>query len=125
MNKVTLPLIPYYGNGSVTVSIWSVNASGNPGTQIATVGSVFVSSAGNVNFVPSTPIRLSSGTYYVVATPTTSADNALVGWYWTMSTTWTGFGALGNFAATYSGNWQNVPLSTGPYQMNVQATPTN
>lgn len=125
INKVTLLLTPGVGNGSVTASIWTVDASGNPGTQIATVASAFVSSTGNVNFVPSTPVRLSSGTYYVVLTPATPADNAEVGWYWTSSISWTGFGALGGYAATHSGQWQNSPLSAGPYQMSVQAVPTN
>jgi hypothetical protein len=123
LNKLTLALIPANGSGNVTVSIWSVGSDGNPASQLAAVSSQLVSSAGNVDFLPATPITLTAGSYYVVAAPTTSADNGKVGWYYTISTAWTGFGALANYAGTFYGVWENEPLSLGPYQINIQATP--
>lgn len=123
LNQVTLALFPANGSGRVTVSIWSVGADGNPASQVAVVASQWVASAGNVAFIPSAPLRLSGGAYYVMAEPTTSADNGLVGWDYTISATWTGFGALANFASTYYGFWVNDPVSQGPYQISLQATP--
>jgi hypothetical protein len=123
LNKITLSLIPAYGSGSVTASIWSAGPDNNPGNEIAVVSSQFVANAGNVDFIPSVSITLPSGTYYVMAAPTTAADNAKVGWYWTTSTVWTGFGTLDGYAGTYFGLWENEPISEGPYQMSVQATP--
>jgi hypothetical protein len=123
LRKVTLLLNPVNGNGNVTVSIWHAGPDNNPTNQIAAVGSQTVNNEGDVDFVPSSPIALASGSYYVVAAPTTSADNANMGWDWTFSTTWTGFGTLGGFADTYSGAWENAPIALGPYQMSVQVTP--
>lgn len=123
LNKVTLGLLAAKGSGNVTVSIWSVGSDNNPASQLATVASQLVSGAGDVDFIPSTPITLPSGTYYVVASPKTSADNGKVGWYFTFSTAWTGFGTLTNYASTYSGVWVNKPISLGPYQLSIQATP--
>jgi hypothetical protein len=123
LNKMTLALIPANGSGKVTVSIWSVGSDGNPASQLAVVSSQLVSSAGNVDFLPATPITLTAGNYYVVAAPTTSADNGKVGWYYTISTAWTGFGALANYASTYFGIWENEPISLGPYQLSIQVTP--
>jgi hypothetical protein len=123
LNKITLALIPANGSASVTVSIWNVDPYDNPNNEIAVVSSQFISSAGNVDFVPTIPLTLPAGTYYVMTAPTTSVDNAKIGWYWTMSTTWTGFGSLGNLASTYYGLWENESNSVGPYQMSVQATP--
>jgi hypothetical protein len=123
LNKLTLALTPTNGSGNVTVSIWSVGADGNPASQLAVVSSQLVSHPGNVDFLPATPITLAAGSYYVVASPTTSADNGLVGWYYTISTTWTGFGALANYAGTINGIWENEPISLGPYQISIQATP--
>ena len=125
VNKATLSLIPVNGNGSVTVSLWNVDRDNNPTNEIAVVASQFVSSAGDVDFVPSAPIALPAGMYYVMAAPKTSADNAKIGWYWTSSTSWTGFGALGDYAGTRQGFWGTEPISDGPYQMGVQATPIN
>lgn len=122
LNKVTLLLDPVNGSGTVTVSIWHAGLDNNPTNEIAVVSSQLVSQAGNVDFVPSAPITLSQGTYYVVAAPATSADNARVGWDWTFSTTWTGFGALGRFADTSPGVWENFPMGFGPYQMSIQTT---
>lgn len=122
LNKVTLLLNPIYGNGHVTVSLWHAGPDNNPTNEIAVVASQVVANEGNVDFVPSSPITLTSGTYYTVAAPTTPADNAMVGWDWTFSTTWTGFGTLGGFADTYPGAWENFPLGIGPYQMGVEAT---
>jgi hypothetical protein len=124
LNKLTLLLDPVYGSGSVTVSLWHAGLDNNPTNEIAVVASQLVTTHGNVDFVPSSPILLPSGTYYVVAAPTSSADNALVGWDWTFSATWTGWGTLGGYADTYAGGWENFPMSSGPYQMSVQATPT-
>lgn len=125
LNKVTLALTPANGSGSVTVSIWSVDPYNNPDTEIAVVSSQYVFSAGNFDFVPSSPITLPAGTYYIVAEPTTPADNAKIGWYWTPSTAWTGFGTLGDIASTYYGFWETQPLDAGPYQVSVQVTPIN
>lgn len=127
LNQVTLVLNPNYGPGNVTVSIWNVGPDNNPSNEIARVSSQLVTSFGNVVFVPSAPITLSGGNYYVVATPTTPADNALVGWEWTDSVAWTGFGTLGSIASTYYGVWSNVPIAigSGPYQMSIQAAPTH
>jgi hypothetical protein len=125
LNKLTLALIPANGSANVTVSIWSVGSDGNPASQLAVVSSQLVSNAGNVDFVPATPITLAAGNYYVVAAPTTSADNGMVGWYYTISTAWTGFGALANYASTDYGIWENEPISLGPYQISIQATPAN
>jgi hypothetical protein len=125
LNKVTLALIPTNGSGNVTVSIWSVGSNNNPASQLAGVASQLVSSAGNVDFIPSAPITLPSGTYYVVASPKTAADNAKVGWYFTFSTAWTGFGTLTNYASTFTGAWVNKPISLGPYEMSIQATPVS
>jgi hypothetical protein len=123
LNKVTLLLNPINGNSSVTVSIWNVGSDHNPTNEIAVVESQSVLTEGNVDFVPSVPITLPSGTYYVVAAPTTTADNAMLGWDWTFSSAFIGFGMLGGFAYTYPGAWENSPIGNGPYQMSVQATP--
>lgn len=123
LTQVTLALIPAYGSGNVTVSIWSVGLDGNPASQVAVVASQLVASAGNVAFIPPAPLKLSGGAHYAVAEPTTPADNGLVGWDYTISTSWTGFGALANFASTYNGMWVNAPISQGPYQISIQATP--
>ncbi len=120
LSKITLPLNPVNGSGHVTVSLWHAGPDNNPTNEIAEVASQLVSSAGNINFVPSTPVTLPGGTYYVVAAPTTPTDNGRVGWDWTFSTSWTGFGTLGRFADTYPGAWENFPLGTGPYQMSIQ-----
>lgn len=124
LNKIALALTPANGSGSVTVSLWNVDPHNNPGSEIAVVSSQFVSNAGNIDFVPAAPITLPAGTYYVVVSSTTLADNAKIGWYWTPSTTWTGFGSLGDIASTfYNEIWQNNPLDSGPYQMSLQVTP--
>ena len=109
----------------MTVSIWSVGSDGNQANQLAVVSSQLVSNAGNVDFLPTTPITLTPGSYYVVVAPTTSADNGMMGSYYTISTACTGFGALANYASTYFGNWENEPIGLGPYQMSIQATPAN
>lgn len=125
LNQVTLQLNPIYGSGSVTVSIWNVGADNNPTNKIGVVSSQTVTHPGNVDFIPSAPITLASGSYYVVASPTAPADNARVGWDYTLSTAWTGFGTLGSFADTYTGAWENSSINYGPFQMSIQATPTS
>jgi hypothetical protein len=124
LTQVTLGLIPVNGSGAVTVSIWSVGSDGNPGTQMATVGSELVSRPADVAFTPSTAIELPAGSYYVVATSTTQSDNGKVGWYYTQSFGWVGFGTLGNEAATPSGNWEYYSFGDAYLcQMSVQVTP--
>lgn len=62
----------------MTVSIWHTGPDNNPTNEIAVIGSETVTNEGNVDFVPSSLIMLSSGSYYVIAVPTTSADNVKV-----------------------------------------------
>lgn len=126
LNQVTLLLTPVQNSsGNVTVSIWNAGPENDPSNQVALVSSQPVTHFGNVVFVPSSSITLSGGNYYVVAAPTTSADNAKIGWEWTDSLVWTGFGTLGSIASTYPGVWANAPINFGPYQMSIQATPTH
>ncbi len=123
INKVTLLLTPVSGSAHITVSIWNVGPNNLPTTEISTVSSELVASSGDVDFIPSAPITLSAGGYYVVAAPTTSADNAKVGWVYTVSTFWTGLGTLGGTADKFPGYWEYSPIGYGPFQMSVQATP--
>lgn len=124
LNKVTLGLLPLGGGGHVTATLWTVGGDGNPGTQIATIASAVVTSAADIDFIPSTTIKLSAGNYYIVLNSTTSLDNGRVGWYFTQSFGGTGFGTLGNAAATVPGYWENYPPgSVYPFQMSVQMTP--
>jgi hypothetical protein len=123
INNVTLLLNPVYGDGDVTVSIWNVSPDNNPTNEIAVVSSQSVTNEGDVEFSPSAPITLSAGSYYVVVAPTTSADNAMVGWDYTISTFWTGLGTLGGFADMFPGSWENSSISYGPFQMSIQTTP--
>jgi hypothetical protein len=124
LDNVTLLLSPIKGSGSVSVSVWNVGSDNNPTNEIAAVASHFVTSPGNVSFVPTTPITLVTGSYFVVAAPTTSADDSKVGWAYTPSTAWTGFGTLGGYADTFTGSWENGPIGESPQQMSVQVTPT-
>ena len=123
INKVTLLLTPVSGSAHITVSIWNVGPNNLPTTEISTVSSELVASSGDVDFIPSAPITLSAGSYYVVAAPTTSADNAKVGWVYTVSTFWTGLGTLGGTADKFPGYWEYSPIGYGPFQMSVQVTP--
>lgn len=123
INKIALLLSPTGGGANITVSLWDVDVNNNPFSQIAVVASAYVATAGQVDFVPSNSITLSPGIYYVVAAPTTPADSAKVGWYWTLSTAGAGFGVLGGFADTNPGSWQSKPIASGPYQMSIEATP--
>ncbi len=123
INKVTLLLTPVFGNANITVSIWNVGPSNLPTTEISTVSSKLVASAGPVDFIPSASITLSGGSYYVVAAPTTSADNAKVGWVYTVSTFWKGLGTLSGTADKFPGYWEYSPIGYGPFQISVQATP--
>jgi hypothetical protein len=59
----------------------------------------------------------------VVASPTAAADNAKVGWVYTVSTFWTGLGTLGGTADKFPGYWEFSSIGFGPFQMSVQATP--
>jgi hypothetical protein len=68
-------------------------------------------------------LALSGGTYYIVAAPTTSADNAKVGWVYTVSTFWKGLGTLSGTADKFPGYWEYSPIGYGPFQMSVRATP--
>jgi hypothetical protein len=123
INKVALLLTPVYGNANITVSIWNVGPNNLPTTEISAVSSQLVASAGEVDFIPSAPITLSAGSYYVVAAPTAAADNAKVGWVYTVSTFWTGLGTLGGTADKFPGYWEYFPIGYGPFQMSVRATP--
>ena len=123
INKVTLMLTPVAGSANITVSIWSVGPNNLPTTKISTVSSKLVTSTGEVDFIPSAPITLSAGSYYVVAAPTTSADNAKVGWIYTVSTFWTGLGTLSGTADKFPGYWEYSPIGYGPFLMSIQATP--
>ena len=123
INKVTLVLAPMNGSANITVSIWNVGPNNLPTTKIFAVSSKLVASAGPVDFIPSAPITLSGGSYYVVAAPTTSADNAKVGWVYTVSTFWTGLGTLSGTADKFPGFWEYSPIGYGPFQMSIQATP--
>lgn len=122
VSNVVLALDPANGGGNITASIWSVT-NNIPGAQIAALHTRFIGAAGNFEFTPTAPLLLPGGSYFVVASPTTSADNGQVGWYWTVSTAGTGFGTPGGLAVTRSGTWQSYPLSFGPYEMSVQVTP--
>ena len=123
VGKVTLLMTPVNGSGNITVSIWQIGSNNLPTTEISTVSSKLVASAGEVDFIPSAPITLSAGSYYVVAAPTTAADNAKVGWVYTVSTFWTGLGALSGTADKFPGHWEYSQIGYGPFQMSVQATP--
>ena len=124
INKVTLLLNPVNGSANITVSLWNVGPNNLPTTQISPVSSQLVTNAGNVDFVPSAPITLSAGSYYVVAAPTTAADNAKVGWVYTVNSTfWTGLGTLSGTADKFPGYWEYFPIGYGPFQMSVRATP--
>ncbi len=123
INKITLLLNPANGSGNITVSIWNSGPDNLPASEIAVVSSQPVTSEGDVEFVPGAPISLSSGSYYVVAAPTTSADNAKVGWDYTVSTFWTGLGTLGGYADMFPGSWEYFSIVYGPFQMSVQTTP--
>lgn len=123
INKVTLALSLVSGSAHITVSIWHVGPNILPTTEIAPVSSALVASAGNVDFIPSAPITLSGGSYYIVAAPTTAADNAKVNWTSTVSTFWTGLGTLGGSADENPGYWEYWPLAYGPQKMSVQITP--
>lgn len=122
IKKVTLLLTPVSGSAHITVSIWQVGPNNLPTTQISSVASELVASSGDVDFIPAAPITLSAGSYYVVAAPTTSADNAKVGWVYTVSTFWTGLGTLGGTADKFPGYWEYSPIGYGPFQMSVQVT---
>ena len=123
MDKVTLQLTPVNGSANITVSIWHVGSNNLPTTQISAVSSQLVASAGPVDFIPSASITLSGGSYYVVAAPTTSADNAKAGWVYTVSTFWKGLGTLSGTADKFPGYWEYSPIGYGPFQMSVQVTP--
>src|SRR5262249_1368441 len=104
-----------------------VDLNNNPSSQISVVASRIVPIAENIDFTPATNIVLAPGMYYVVAAPTTPADNAKVSWAYTDAwTNWSGTGILGPFASTLKGYWQNSPVYEfpSPFLLSVQATPT-
>ena len=123
IDKVTLLLNPVNGNGHITVSIWHVGSNNLPTTQISAVSSQLVASVGELDFTPSAPITLSGGSYYVVAAPTTAADNAKVGWVYTVSTFWKGLGTVGGTADKFPGYWEYSSIGYGPFQLSIRATP--
>jgi len=89
------------------------------------VASRIVPLATNVDFISATNIVLPPGMYYVVAAPTTPADNAKVSWAYTSAwDNWSGAGILGYLASTSLGYWENLPIYRNPFLLSVQATPT-
>ncbi len=125
INKVTLRLRPNGASASVTVSIWDVDPlNNNPGSKISVVASRIVPMATNVDFISATNIVLPPGMYYVVAAPTTPADNAKVSWAYTSAwTNWSGTGILDSFASTHTGSWANLPVYQYPFLLSLDATP--
>lgn len=123
LNQITLLLSATGGGANINASVWRAGLDNNPTNEIGVVSSQFVANAGNVDFVPSTNITLSPGTYYVVAAPTTPADSGLVSWAYAADTNWTGSGTLGSIADTIPGAWENYSITNFPQQMSVQATP--
>ena len=123
LDDVSLLLYPTNGGGNITVSIWNVGLNNVPTNEIAALVQQFVPNAGFIDFVVSSNIMLSPGMYYVVAAPTTPADNGLERWGYATVTNWSGSGALEGYADTYYGGWTNFSIATFPQQMSVIATP--
>jgi hypothetical protein len=123
LDEISLVLEPTNGGGNITVSIWSASRNNTPGNEIAALAPVMVTNQGEVNFAMSSSVRLSPGTYYVVASPTSPADNGRVSWGVSADTDWTGSGTLGGYADTESGNWLAYPITDFPQQLTVIATP--
>lgn len=125
LDEISLLLAPTNGGGSITVSIWNTGSNSVPSTEIAALTPVLVTNAGEVNFVLSSNVTLSPGSYYVVASPTTAADSGRVSWAVSSDTSWIGTGTLGDFADTESSNWAAFPITDLPQQMSVVATPAS
>jgi hypothetical protein len=123
LDAISLVLEPTNGGGNITVSIWNTSRNNTPATEIAALAPVMVTNRGEVNFVLASSVRLSPGTYYVVASPTTPADSGRVLWGVSVDTGWTGSGTLEGYADTESGNWTAYPITDLPQQMTVVATP--
>ncbi len=109
--------------GNITARLWTAGANGNPSNPLGTIGSALVTGQQTAAFIPNTPMTLPPGTYYVELAPTTPSDNAKVGWSFCPYPAWIGFGALGNYASTSGGTWQNQPVSNGPYVIRVRTRP--
>jgi hypothetical protein len=125
LDEVSLLLAPTNGGGNITVSIWTNSRANIPSTEIATLSPVLITNAGKANFVLSSTVTLSPGTYYVVASPTTPADNGRVWWAYASDTNWTGSGTLEGYADTESGNWISYPITSLPQKLSVIATPVS
>ncbi|HEV2318578.1 MAG TPA: choice-of-anchor R domain-containing protein [Verrucomicrobiae bacterium] len=123
LDEVSLLLAPTNSGGNITVSIWNTSRANTPLTQIAALAPVLITNAGKANFVLSSTVTLSPGTYYVVASPTTPADNGQVWWAYASDTNWTGSGTLEGYADTGSGGWISYPITNLPQQLSVIATP--
>lgn len=125
ISNVILSLNPVRGSAHITASIWTVNLTNNvPGSEIDMIATQLVSKAGDVTFAPRLPITLPAGSYYLVAGAATSDDSGKVGWNWTESSSWTGFGILEGYAGTTNGTWQTDTVAEGPYLLSIQAPPS-
>ena len=123
IGKVILDLNPLFGSAHITASIWNAGPGNTPGSQIDMIATQLVSTAGNVTFIPSAPITLPAGTYFLMAAAATPSDGGKVSWYWTDSSAWTGFGKLDGFVGTTNGFWQTASVAEGPYLISIQAGP--
>lgn len=123
LSNVVLDLNPANGQAHITASLWNAGPENTPSDEVGMVATQLVTTAGPVSFVPYTNITLSAGSYYVVASTATSSDNGKVGWFWTSSALWTGFGSIDGYAGMPHGYWEVASVADGPYLMSIQATP--
>jgi hypothetical protein len=120
VGKVTLSLNPYYGSGRIFASIWNASPQNVPGSPIDMIATQLVTTAGNVTFVPPAPITLPAGSYFLMVGAATPSDSGKVGWNWTGSSAWTGFGILDGYAGTTNRVWMINSDVDGPYLMSLQ-----
>lgn len=123
VSKVTLSLTPSGGSAHITASIWNASPENTPGSEIDMIATQLVTTTGNFTFVPPSPITLPAGSYFVVAGAATPSDSGKVGWNWTSSTSWTGFGILDGFAGMTNRVWLNDSVVDLPYLISIQAGP--
>jgi hypothetical protein len=123
VGKVTLSLVPASGSAHITASIWNVSPQNTPSNQIDMIATQLVTTAGNFTFVPPSPITLPAGSYFLVAGAATPSDSGKVGWNWTYTNSWTGFGILDGYAGTTNGVWKLESVDDGPYLISIQAGP--
>jgi hypothetical protein len=123
LNKITVLFSAIGGGASITLSIWRSDDSNNPTNEIGVVATQSVTTAGTVDFMPTTNIMLSPGTYFVVAAPATPTDSGYVSWAYANTTNWAGTGRLGGYADTTAGAWFYTAITNYPQQIRVEATP--